>query len=206
MSDSLTEHQRLTVIRAAAYWQLFGCKPSNVFAHTLWSDPNDEPYRIDVFVYTVEAASGEIEIAVTNGMSNIRMPEPDYPTDYRRRELIQYLPKCTEGHAKRLRDMAFATMFDGFHLDSHHTMEWKVAAVPGTPWCNAFFLLPLIKPHREYEFELDGEPVSFLWHIPISVAERKFILENGTDEFIDRMDAADLPWIFDEQNRPVLVE
>ena len=206
MSAILAKHQKLTVIRAIAYSGLFACQPSKAFPpHSLFKMP-DENFLIDVFVYTLETESGDIDVAVTNGMSDQRMADPDYPHEWHRRELIQYFPKCTEGHARRLHDMAWLPLFDEFYLDSHHSIAWDAAAVAGTPWKNAFFLLPLIKSHKEFEFEVEGDKVSFLWHIPISENERMFKQEHGTDALIDRMESVDLPWVFDEQNRPSLVE
>lgn len=134
------------------------------------------------------------------------MAEADYEPEWHRRELIQYFPECTEGHARRLHDMAWLPLLDGFYLDSHHSIAWEYPAVPETPWKNAFFLVPLIKSHREFVFEVEGDEVSFLWHVPISDEERDFKLENGAEALVDRMDAVKLPWIFDESNRPSLVE
>ena len=206
MSDPLEKHNELTVVRTKAYGDLFGCTPSTVFPpHVLFKKP-DERFLIDIFVYTLETKSGDIEVAVTNGMSDQRMAPPDYPQEWFRRELIQYLPKCTEGHARRLHDMAWLPLFDNFYLDSHHSVAWEHPAVEGTPWKNAFFLLPLIKSHREFMFDVEGDGVSFLWHIPISDEERVFKQEQGTDALIDRMGAVKLPWVFDENNRPSLVE
>jgi hypothetical protein len=48
--------------------------------------------------------------------------------------------------------------------------------------------------------------VSFLWHIPISDQERAFKQELGADALLDRMGEARLPWIFEEANRPSLVD
>jgi hypothetical protein len=53
---------------------------------------------------------------VTNGMSDQRMADPGHPHEWQRRELIQYFPKCTEGHARRLHDMAWLPLFDGSYL------------------------------------------------------------------------------------------
>ncbi len=55
-------------------------------------------------------------------------------------------------------------------------------------------------------FEVEGDKASFLWHIPISAEERAYRQEHGADALIDRMEAVDLPWVFDENNRPSLVE
>ena len=57
-------------------------------------------------MYTLETGSGDIDVAVTNGMSDQRMADPGEPHEWMRRELIQYLPKCTEAHARRLHDMS----------------------------------------------------------------------------------------------------
>lgn len=69
-----------------------------------------------------------------------------------------------------------------------------------------FFLLPLIRLHREFVFEVEGDRASFLWHVPISDEERAYKQEHGTDALIDRMEAVELPWVFDEKNRPSLLE
>jgi hypothetical protein len=154
---SLEKHKALTAVRAKAYGELFGCKPSAVFPpHALFKKP-DERFVIDILVYTLETELGDIDVAVTNGMSDQRMADPGHPHEWRRRELIQYFPNCTEGHARRLHDMAWLPLFDGFYLDSHHSVAWVHPAVEGTPWKNAFFLLPLIRSHREFVFEVEGD-------------------------------------------------
>lgn len=206
MNPALHKHESLTAIRATAYEALFGCKPSQVIQQSALFKAPDERFCIDIFVYPQQTKWGDIEVAVTNGMSDQRMAEADYATEWHRRELIQYFPECTEGHARRLHDMAWLPLFDGFYLDSHHSIAWEYPAVPDTPWKNAFFLAPLIKSHREFVFEVEGDKVSFLWHVPISDEERDFKLENGAEALVDRMDAVKLPWIFDESNRPSLIE
>jgi hypothetical protein len=206
MTPEEAKHMQLTLVRAKAYEELFGCKPDAFFASHQLKGAAD-PGFIDVFVYPIEMAGveGPIYAAVTNGMSDRRMAEGDDPGQPRRRELIQYLRKCTPGHAKRLRDMAWLPLHDGFLLDSHHSIAWDWPAVAGTPWKNAFFLRPLIKPHTEFTVEIEGEPMSFLWHIPISDEERALKQQQGSDALLDRMQEVKLPWIFDEANRPSLI-
>lgn len=63
-----------------------------------------------------------------------------------------------------------------------------------------------MKSHREFVFAVESDTVSFLWHVPISDAERAFEQEHGADALIDRMEAVDLPSVFDEKNRPTMVE
>ncbi|MEZ6043114.1 MAG: suppressor of fused domain protein [Planctomycetaceae bacterium] len=198
-------HETFTTIRRKAYDELFDSTPSSSFLpHVLFKKP-DERFHIDVFVYTLEADSGEIEVAVTNGMSDQRMVDLNAPESGSRRELIQYFPKCTEGHARLLHNLAWLPLFDGFLLDTYHSVAWGETTVPGTPWNNAFFLAPLIKSHQECFCEIEGDPVSFLWHIPISDKERAYKLEHCADALIDRLEAVQLPWVFDEQNRPDLL-
>jgi hypothetical protein len=205
MVDPVENHKACTAVRSQVYNELFGTRPLKVFtAHDLYKQP-DERFLIDVFVYPLEMSTRVVEVAVTNGMSDQRMAAPDHHAEWPRRELIQYFPQCTEGHARRLHDMAWLPLFDSFYLDTHHTIAWEYPAVADTPWKNAFFLLPLVNKHREFYFEIDGDPVSFLWHIPISEAERFYKNEHGADALVDRLEAVNLPWVFDEQNRPPLV-
>ena len=49
------------------------------------------------------------------------------------------------------------------------------------------------------------DQVHLLWYIPISDAELLFKCMQGTDKLLNRMEAADLPWLFEEANRPPLV-
>lgn len=198
-------HQAFTALRAKAYEELFGVKPSAVFpSHVLYQN-RDDRFTIDVIVYSLATSTREIEVAVTNGMSNQRMVDAERAMEHPRRELIQYFPKCTEGHARRLQEMAWLPLFDGFGLDQYHTLAWEQAAIAGTPWTDAFFLLPPHRSHREFSVEIEGDAVSFLWHIPITKEERAYKREHGSDALLDRMDAVDLPWIFDEGVRPSLL-
>lgn len=127
------------------------------------------------------------------------------PERFVRRELIQYFRTCDEAHARRLRDMAWAPLFDSLFIDSHHTLLWPHPAVPGTPWKNAFFLEPIIRQHFEFRCTIENDPVSFLWHIPISDAEREYKVNHGSNALIDLMGMNELPWVFDENNRPPLL-
>ena len=206
MTPAEAKHFELTRARAAAFEELFGGKPVAVHPyHALGGKPGGD-ILIDVFVYELEFEDDvTVQVAVTNGMSDRRMTDPDDPDASARRELIQYFPTCTPAHAKRLRDMAWLPLADGFSLDSHHVVEWPHPAVDGTPWANALFLDPFLRDHREYSFEVDGDPVSFLWHVPISDEELAYARAEGTDELLDRMAEAELHWVFDEDDRPPLV-
>lgn len=203
MSPAEVKHRELTEARIRAYLLLFGVNPAPIYSWMRFSD-DTEINLIDVFVFALDPEV-PIVAGVTNGMSDRRMADKDDPTKWARRELIQYFPVCTEGHARRLHDMAWVPLYDGFLIDAHHSLAWEWPAVAGTPWKDAFFLEPIIKQHREFRFEVEGDEVSFLWHIPISEAERAYKQQHGSDALIDRMGEVRLPWIFDEANRPPLI-
>jgi hypothetical protein len=56
-------------------------------------------------------------------------------------------------------------------------------------------------PNAEFTVEIEGEPLSFLWHIPNSDAEHAFKQEDRSDALLDSMQEVELPWAFDEANR-----
>ena len=76
----------------------------------------------------------------------------------------------------------------------------------GTPWKNALFLLPIWQTHREFTIDIEGDEMSFLWHIPISDAEHAYRKKHGVDGLIDRMQEVELTWIFDEKDRSSMVD
>lgn len=203
----LEKHMALTKVRAAALEELFGDKPATVFpAHEL-TNGKDDPFLIDVFVYEFEMEGDDyvIQAAVTNGMSDHAMPDGDDPDSPRRRELVWYSYDCTAEYAKLLRDMAWLPLHDGFHLDAYHSIPWPFPAVEGSPWKNGFFLAPILVEHRDFRLTVDGDETSLLWYIPISDAEREYKVEHGPNALIDKLQAVNLPWVFDPDNRPPLV-
>jgi hypothetical protein len=200
MAVTKSHHLALTQVRVPAYELLFGCKPSAVFpSHTF--NGGDETFHIDVFVYplNVEDHPGPVVAAVTNGMSDVATPGGKT-----RRELLQYFPACDEPHARRLYECAWLPLFDQFALDEHQTITWPDAPVPKTPFKNSLFLPPLWEPHRGFRVTVEDDPVSFLWHVPLTDRELTYKTRNGVNALLDRMEEADLPWVFEESNRPPL--
>ncbi|HTW68884.1 MAG TPA: suppressor of fused domain protein [Acetobacteraceae bacterium] len=202
MSDNAEQqrHVALTRRRARAFNALFGGKPALIYPfHTF--DDGAEAALIDVFVYPldIEEMSGRVVAAVTNGMSDHPMP------DGTRCELVQYLRECDNDHAARLYDLAVLPHEDGFTLKPFETITLPDAVDPDTDLKIALFLPPVITPHREFSMKLDGDPMTLLWHVPITTAELKFKQAKGIDALVNRMEAVELPWVFDEADRPDLV-
>lgn len=204
MNPAEARHKELSDSRIKAFTELFG-EPSALYPYHEFSKDPDERFPIDVFVYPLEAPGGPIVAAVTSGMSDYRMADAHDPETWARRELIQYFRTCMREHASKLQTMAWLPLFDGFLLDAHHSVTWPHPAIEGTPWRNAFFLEPIIKPHREFRFDVEGDEASLLWHIPISDEERDYKNEHGSNSLLSRMQAVGLPWVFDEHDRPPLL-
>lgn len=206
--QAMATHQQCTAIRAAAYGKLFGTRPFAVYAFHQLRGKDDGPFLIDVFCYPlrVEGRDKAVIAVVTNGMSDQALAlDAQRPMRPRRRELIQYMPECPGWCAQRLRDMAWLPLFDGFLLDARDTVAWELPAKDGAAWQHGFFLDPIWTPHQGSFVTIEGDEVSFLWHIPISTAELAFKRANGADAFLDRMQEVNLPWLFEEANRPALV-
>ena len=209
MSDLKLAHLALTKQRAAAYATLFGGKPEKIFPyHGFYSDDEDDkPYLIDVFIFPLEFEEfpGRATAAVTNGMSDYVIT--DAQTGQRSRcELIQYFHDCDFDHAERLFDLAYITLFDGFSLGPYQTIAMPDAVLDDSPLRNSFFMPPLPTPHRNFQIEIEGVPMSLLWHVPISDEELAYKKKNGPNSLIERMQTVELPWIFDEAERPSLLD
>lgn len=205
MSNKKSAHLLLTERRAKAFSRLFGGKPDKVFPFHSFNDAADA-YLIDVMVYRLDLAefTGRVVAALTNGMSDYIMT--DEQTGERSRcELIQYFHDCDLEHARRLYDLAWIPLFDEFALGPFQTMALPDAVLEGSPLKNAFFLPPIVTAHRDFELDIEGLPLQLLWHIPISDAELAYKKANGVDALVKRMEAVELPWIFDEAERPDLL-
>ena len=206
MSDLKLKHISLTKLRGTAYKTLFGGKPDKLFPFHTFNEENDA-YLIDVFIYplNLEEFPGRVVAAVTNGMSDYVMNDSK-TGEQSRCELIQYFHDCDYEHAERLYDLAWMPLFDRFSLAEYQTIEMPDAVVPNSPLKNAFFLPPLLKPHQCFRVDIEGMPVRFLWHVPISDVELHYKKDRDANILIQRMQAVELPWIFDEAERPPLVE
>lgn len=185
-------------LRESAYRELFGSEPIEVVPHEAFQKPMIGG-RVDVRIYELpyERNVGQVQVAVTSGMSDYRMTRDGIP---RRREVVQYFREYRLEDVVRLHDMAWLPLAMGFCLDAFETVGPHPSEWPG-----ALFLPSLVKEHADFSLTLNGEEMKMLWLVPLLGPELDFKLENGTDALLQRMQERELPWIFDAANRPALV-
>ena len=57
--------------------------------------------------------------------------------------------------------MAWLPLFDEFYLDCQKSVARGHPAVEGTPWKNAFFLLPPVQSHQEVVCAVEGTKLRY---------------------------------------------
>lgn len=188
--------------REATYERLFG-KPLSV-SHELL------PLVPHVDVYTFKRSQGDREVysLVTGGMSDLEMTPPrkvgkDVP---RRVELIFYCSEPRDEYISTLRWLAHFPHDSKSWLGNGHTMP--NGNPPESFWGSAdldtfFFLPPIVKKDQTLpsELNLDGEPVYFLWVVPLTTAECNFKLTRGFDAMLDLFQQNRHPHVFDPHRK-----
>lgn len=146
---------------------------------------------------------------VTSGMSDGAMPVPKN-VPIRRAELILYVEKPKKQYIALLRFLAQLP-----HLQS---TTWYG---PGTTMTNGqppqpifndsvldcfLFLEPVVGKDNTLHERLvfDGDPTTMLWVVPITHAERQFIMDESLGEFLELLDSKQHPFILDEKRKAYL--
>lgn len=189
-------------VREAAYERLFG-KPLSISHELLPLVPH-----VDVYTFRRSQGDKEVYSLVTGGMSDLEVTLPgragrDTP---RRVELIFY---CSEP-----RDEYISTLLWVAHFP-HDSRSWlgHGHTIPnGNPpaafWGSTeletlFFMPPIVKKDQTLpsELNLDGEPVHFLWVVPLTTAECNFKLARGFDAMLRLFQQNRHPHVFDPDRR-----
>ena len=188
--------------RESVYERLFG-KALSVSHEVL-------PLIPHIDVYTFKRTQGEKDVysLVTGGMSDLAMKLPrsaaaEVP---RRVELIFY---CSEPRAEYISTLHQAAHFPHAAkswLGHGHTMP--NGNPPEPLWGSKdldtlFFLPPIVKKDQALPSELilGGEPVHFLWVVPLTTAECNFKLARGFGAIMDLFQQNQHPYVFDPQRR-----
>jgi hypothetical protein len=188
--------------REAIYERLFG-KPLNVFREL-------PPLIPHIDVYTFKRIQGDREIysLVTSGMSDLEMTLPrgadkDAP---RRVELIFYCGEPREEYISVLRWVAHFPHDTKSWLGHGHTIPNGNPPEPlwGSKTLDTlFFLPPIVKKDQTLPSELilGGEPVHFLWLVPLTTAECDFKLANGFEAMLSLFQQNRHPHVFDSERK-----
>jgi hypothetical protein len=197
----VTPHaSRFRQTREAAYERLFG-KALKVSHELLPLAPH-----VDVYIFQRKSGDRTVHLLVTGGMSDLEMNLPRRAVDIPRRvELIFYCNEPRDEYISALRWVAHFPHDSKSWLGHGHTMP---NGNPPAPFWGSkildtlFFLPPIVEKDQTLPglLQLDGEPVHFLWVVPLTTQECNFKLERGFGAMLDLFQQHRHPHVF-EPNR-----
>jgi hypothetical protein len=181
--------------RKNVYERFFG-KVRGVFEEALPLIP-----RVDVHAYSRRGPGGfNVCTLVTSGMSDLEMDVPVAAP--RRVELIFYCSELQQEYVETMRWLAHFPHDQKTWIGSGHTIPNGNPPEPfwGSSVLDTFLLLPPIVTRDATlpdELILGGEPVHFLWAVPLTTPECNLKLEQGTDAILDLFDRNRHSHVFD---------
>ena len=188
--------------RESAYERLLG-KPLSI-SHEVFP----LVHHIDVYTFRRSQGDKDVYSLVTGGMSDLEMKlPPDADRDFPRRvELIFYCFEPREEYISTLRQLAHFPHATKSWLGHGHTIPNGNPSVPlwgGGELDTLFFLPPIVEKDQTLPLELNlgGEPVHFLWVVPLTTAECNFKLTRGLDAMLSLLEQNQHPYVFDPQRR-----
>jgi len=197
---------RFVKSRKAAYQKLFG--EALGVSHELL------PLIPHIDVYTFKRTSKKdgvhqvVYSLVTGGMSDLEMTLPRRaPKDVPRRvELIFYCAEPRGEYISTLRWVAHFPHNAKSWLGHGHTMPNGNPQEPfwgSTELDTLLFMPPIVGKDQSLPFELqtDGQPVHFLWVVPLTTAECNYKLEKGFDAILDLFQQHRHRHVFDPHRR-----
>jgi hypothetical protein len=159
--------------------------------------------RVDVHAYSRRDQYGrDVYTVVTSGMSDLEMLVPPGDDVPRRVELIFYCSEPKPEYVETLRWLAHFPHDQKTCIGTGHTVTNgnPPAAFWGSSILNTIlFIPPIVKrdlalPH---ELTLAGEPVYFLWVVPLTTPESDLKLAQGVDAILDLFQRNRHPHVFD---------
>jgi hypothetical protein len=188
--------------REGVYERMFG-KPLSVSHELLPLIPH-----IDLYTFKRSQGDKEVYSLVTGGMSDLEMMLPrgaakDVP---RRVELIFYCSEPRDEYIATLRWVAHFPHDSKSWLGHGHTMPNGNPPEPfwgSTELDTLFFLPPLVLKDQTLpsELTLGGEPVHFLWVVPLTTAECNFKLKRGFEAMLNLFETNRHPHVFDPHRK-----
>lgn len=199
--------------RDRAYAEMFGSDEYQAY-------PDPEPQAgapsIEVRRYVLKAKTGEWDIWVTSGMSDMAMRTDE--GDELRRELIFYADTGGD-FSKALRSVAQFPFEERTYLMLGHTVQiFGAFFMPGGAEAlladnmgglelpHLFLSGPIIKRHQQLPelLTIEGCAVDFLCPVPISQSELEYKKEEGTQALLDLFDEYEHSWLFDPERESYL--
>ena len=183
--------------RDAVYEEFFG--PTEKVYHEVM------PFVPHIDIYAFEPGHNDRDFwtLVTSGMSNLPMAVPDdIGAEFARAELIFYCNRPEEAYLEVLRVMAHFPHDNETWFGLGHTVPNGNPPSPffrpNSKLTTLLFLMPLVEPDASLSEHLviDGDPVNFLWPVPISDAECDAKLEHGVDYLLDLFQEVSHPVVF----------
>lgn len=158
--------------------------------------------RVDIHTYfRTGSDGGRVCTLVTAGMSDLPMAIPAKAGVPRRVELIFYCSEPTAEYVNTLRWLAHFPHDQKTWIGSGHTIPNGNPPAPffGSSALNTILLLPsIVQRDRTLseQLTLEGDPVHFLWVVPITGAECKLKLDRGTNAILDLFGKHRHPHVF----------
>ncbi len=186
---------------AEARNEVFGRIFGNV--HDTSLEPLPRLPRIDVLTYFRQAKDGRSTCTlVTSGMSDLPMELPASVDAPRRVELIFYCSEPTQEYIETMRWLAHFPHDQKAWIGSGHTVP---NGNPPKPFFGSaildtiLFLPPIVKRDQALpdELKLGGDPVHFLWMVPLTTPECQLKLDRGTDAILGLFQKNRHPHVFD---------
>lgn len=199
------DRARFQEARERLFPRLFGAE------FTLHRDVVSAPFPVDVYAFAPGHGGRDFFTLVTSGMSDRPMAVPaDDAAAARRAELVLYLDSPPGPAVLRLlRTVATMPPRAQAWLGHGHTLPNGDPPAPlfkNSELSALLVLSAILAPECDLErwLELDGDPVTALWPVPVSAAECAYKLERGTRALLDVFNATKLSCVLDAQ-RPSLV-
>ncbi len=187
--------------REAAYERLFG-KVVDVSHELVPQIPH-----IDVYTFRRSRGDQFVFSLVTGGMSDLEMNLPHHAEDDPRRvELIFYCAEPREEYMSTLRWVAHFPHDSKSWLGYGHTMPNGDPPAPfwgSSDLDTLLFMPPIVTKDQTLPevLRLSGEPVRFLWVVPLTTAECNFKLKKGFDAILDLFQQHQHPHVFDPHRK-----
>jgi hypothetical protein len=150
--------------------------------------------HIDVYIHKPGFNKRPFYTLVTGGMSDLPMKVPaEVGPGFSRAEIICYVDEPKEIYMKALRFLArFPHEYETW-LGVGHTIPNGQPPAPffeGSQLAVALLISTIVKSDFDLlgQFQIHGEPVNFLWFVPITEAECSFKLQRGMTAVFDLLE------------------